>query len=268
MPAHDRAGDRDSRSLRRCARPSPSRPGRSRGAPPASPARSAPLDGEHGTLERIERREADAERGVVRERDARGALPLEERDEVGRARPDQRVDAHVPLGIERGQVRAQPRAARLDGERPRPAPSRRARRASRGRRCRSRSARAPRRRRMRAAPRRPRAAPCRRCDGGSARSARCRSGRAHGSTPRSARRRSCPDGRRPLRSAISNGAVAGDGDSSRLSWACMADDTSSKRAPAIAAGLDCGQWRVMPSPLTVLPGPTRPASSHSPDPPS
>jgi hypothetical protein len=87
---------------------------------PPRPVFRVTMSGEsrlHGTLERIEWREADTERGVVRERDARGALSLEERDEVGRAWPDERVDAHVPLGIERGQVRAQPRAARLDRER-------------------------------------------------------------------------------------------------------------------------------------------------------
>ena len=127
VPAHDRTGDRESKRragahahhLDVLADLGVRRPGRR--------SVQSPLDGEHGALERIERREADAERGVIGERDARGALPLEERDEVGRARPDQRVDAHVPLGIERGQVRAQPRAARPRRRASRPAPSRRAR---------------------------------------------------------------------------------------------------------------------------------------------
>ena len=72
------------------------------------------LHREHAALEIRERREAGPARGVVGE--WRRAAATEERDQVARTLPHARRDAKVPVGVERRNVRAEPLAARLDGD--------------------------------------------------------------------------------------------------------------------------------------------------------
>src|SRR5690606_29416890 len=74
-------------------------------------------DGEHDTLELVERRKADAERRVVRDGGARLPASAKERGKIGRRRPDVRDDPNVADRVETRQMLADPPTTAFDGDR-------------------------------------------------------------------------------------------------------------------------------------------------------